>query len=348
MSYFRKTNSVAKMRELIAKDQKWLLLINADPDAMASSMAFKRIINHRGASADIARINDISRPDNLAMIRHTHLHMRRFQASILESYNRFAILDSQPAHNPQFEGINFFAIIDHHPVVTEPDAARFIDIKPEYGAASTMLTEYLYNLGIKPGVRLATALQFGIRTDTRHFQRNTHDVDLRAYQYLGKFADANLLSRIMRSEFHMDWLPYFARAIKLLRPVRTGHMVFLGEVESPDILVLIADLFTRVYEIRWVAVAGVYEKTAVIVFRGDGMSKDVGRIAHDKFNSFGSAGGHKALARAEFSADICGGENLEDFIYRVLKQNVIPKCAIPEQEKKTALAENSKENIYTS
>ncbi len=325
MSYFRKTGKAKQWFDMLSKDQKWLILINADPDAMAAAMALRRMLTHKGVTGDIARINDISRPDNLAMIRYVNLHMRRFQPAMLDAYNRFAIVDSQPAHNPQFAGISFSTVIDHHPVVTPADNARFQDIKPEYGATSTMLTEYLYNLGIKPGARLATALQYGIRTDTMHFQRNTKDVDMRAYQYLNRFADQSLLTRIMRSEFRIDWLPYMAKAIEKLRSAGSGCMAYLGAVESPDILVLIADFFTRVYEIRWLAVAGIYEKTAVMVFRGDGISRDVGKLALEKFNQLGSAGGHKTMARAEFPANVSGDEDLETFLHRLLVSKLSQK-----------------------
>ena len=37
---------------------------------------------------------------------------------------------------------------------------------------------------IRPGIRLATALQYGIRTDTATFTRTGTEIDLRAYQYL--------------------------------------------------------------------------------------------------------------------------------------------------------------------
>lgn len=332
MSYFRKTDLAKEYFELIKKDQNWLILISADPDAMASAMALQRILKRKGALAEIASINDISRPDNLAMIRYARLHMRRFKPAMLNNYSHFALVDSQPSHHEEFAGIEFSIIIDHHPIVTEPDTAVLQEIKPGYGATSTMFAEYLYNLEIRPGVRLATALQFGIRTDTQAFQRNAHEVDLRAYQFLGKFADASLLQRIMSSEFHLDWLAYFAKGITKLRKAGTGHFVFMDKVVSPDILVLLADFLTRVYEIRWVAVTGIYDKEVVMVFRSDGQSQDVGRIAALKFNELGSAGGHKTMARAEFPANIVESKELESFIYKKL----VAKLPEPAEEQPAA------------
>ena len=50
-----------------------------------------------------------------------------------------------------------------------------------------------------PGKLWATALQFGIKTDTASFERHVYDVDLRAYQYLSRFGDHALLTRLARS-----------------------------------------------------------------------------------------------------------------------------------------------------
>jgi nanoRNase/pAp phosphatase (c-di-AMP/oligoRNAs hydrolase) len=317
MSYFRKTPKLLSQLETLSHNQTWLVMINADPDAMASAGTLSRIMSKRVARVDIARINEISRPDNLAMLRYTRIRIPLYTQAMLYNYTHFAMVDSQPSHSPEFANMNFSMVIDHHPVVTEAAKDMFLEVLPDYGATSTIMTEYLYNLGIRPGRLLATALQFGIKTDTMNFQRHASDVDLRAYQYLAKFSDPALLSRIIRSEFHLDWLQYFARATTNMHKAGTGFYIYIGKVESPDILVVLADFFTRVYEIRWVAVGGFYGTKAVLIFRSDG-SQDMGRLAKLNFNDLGSGGGHKTMARAEFEMVQAGSSDLELFIYKRL------------------------------
>ncbi|MDR2892737.1 MAG: DHH family phosphoesterase [Deltaproteobacteria bacterium] len=332
MSYFRKTPKVLQQLERLKREQKWLIVINADPDAMASAMALRRIMSTRAVLADIAKINEISRPDNLAMIRYTRLHMVNYTADLLQrGYTHFAMVDSQPSHSPQFADIPFSLIIDHHPPVTETAPDTFMEILPEYGATSTIFTEYLYNIGIRPGRFLATAMQFGIKTDTMNFQRHVGDVDMRAYQYLSKFADQTLLNRITRSEFHLDWLPFFAKATTSMHKAGNGYFVYVGKVDSPDILVLIADFFTRVYEVRWLMVSGYCESKVVLIFRGDGLSNDMGRLASLKFGELGSGGGHKTMARAEFEISRAEGQELELFVYKRLIAPMPKKKAVESQ-----------------
>lgn len=286
------------------KEDRWCILITADPDALASALALKRILLHRSHCADIYRTNEVTRPDNLAMIRYLRIPVKAWQPEKATFYNRFAVVDSQPHHNKGFQGISFDIVIDHHPqphdVNTQAANAAFCDIRPAFGATSTIMTRYLQALRLRPGPRLATALLYGIRTDTASFERAGGEDDLRAYQWLSRYADTTLLRRILRSEYLRDWLPLFSRAFRSLRDCRGGGAyAWLNEVKSGDLLVAVADFFTRVHGLKWIAVGGFVDKTGIVVFRGDG-GRDIGRLADACFHDVGTAGGHRNLARAEF------------------------------------------------
>lgn len=323
---------LTQLQELFSRNDDWLIVINADPDAMASAMALKRIMSHRVRKVTIARINEISRPDNLAMIRYLRISMLPLSDCLKNQATRFAMVDSQPHHNPAFTGIPFSIVIDHHPLSSEhPVEAVYTDIRPKYGAVSTLMTEYLRSFGIRPGIRLATALQYGIRTDTATFTRAGTENDLRAYQYLAAHGDTGLLTRIIRSEYLPQWLKYFARAFSSMHQCGNWAYCYLGDVESPDILVLIADFFTRVHGLRWVGVCGVYRETVVVIFRGDG-HLDLGAFAASRLGSLGNAGGHRALARAEFPLSATEGRSVDVFVFRKLTDRPQKKKEGAEEE----------------
>ncbi|MDR2162108.1 MAG: DHH family phosphoesterase [Desulfovibrio sp.] len=324
MSYFRAIPRLPSLMRLFSREDRWLILINADPDAMASALALRRILSRRVHEAVIAKVNAVTRPDNLAMIRYARIHMEDFSPDLPGRFSRLALVDSQPGHHALFRKLPFTLVIDHHPLES-PVEAEYCDIRPEYGATSTLLTEYLYNLGVRPGKLLATALQFGIKTDTASFERHFSDVDLRAFRHLSRYADQAMLLRIARSAFHRRWLGLLARACAGMYSIKSGQYAFVGEVDNPDILVVVADFLMQVYEIRWVAVAGVYGETVVIIFRSDGVSRDVGRFAAQISAGIGSGGGHKVMARAEFSLSVTEGADAEMFIWRRL--NVPLKAA---------------------
>lgn len=317
MAYFRKLGSkLEKLLDLFEKNQRWLILISADPDAMASAMALKRIMAGRVGEVGIAHVNEISRPDNLAMMRLLRIPTKKCTPTLCAQYDRFALVDSQPHHHPDFATIPFSLVIDHHPKgAASPVQAEFVEIVPEYGANATILTEYLYNLNIRPGKLLATALLYGIKTDTQSFERDFHDTDMRAFRYLAKFYNRALLHKIIRSEFKLEWLTYFAQAFRKMRVFGKAIFIFMGKVESSDILVILADFFLRVHGVSATIVSGIFQDKLVVVFRGDGLRQDMGKYAQRLFGEYGSAGGHRTMARAEVPLSKVCDQHVSQFIW---------------------------------
>lgn len=320
---YEKMLALKRWRESLTPDSRWGIMINADPDAMASAMALKRILHPHARNVDILRINEVSRPDNLAMIRYLRIPLKLWQPDKADSYNCFAMVDSQPSHNPAFEGLTYSLIIDHHPYTRLDSFLRpnaFVDIRPSIGATSTIMSQYLPAFHIRPGVLLATALLYGIRTDTGAFERSGCEEDLRAYQWLSRFADNSLLRRISHSEYLRTWLPFFSRAFRSILDCGCGGAyAALNEVSCADVIVSIADFFTKVHGLKWIAVSGIVHKMVIVVFRGDG-SRDLGRFADACFCDVGSAGGHKNMARAEFPLkQVPSDMKASEFIYKRLR-----------------------------
>ncbi len=310
----------AKLCRLFRREDRWLILVNADPDALGSAMALKRIMARRVEATDIARVNEVTRPDNLAMIRFLRIPLARFAPEMLQAYDRFALVDSQPHHHPDFVPVPFSIVIDHHPLSPKhPVTADYVDIRPGLGATCTILAEYLRALRIRPGKLLATALIYGIKTDTQNFSRPFQHGDILAFSGLNKYAGQELLRRIVHSEFHKRWLTYFSLAFQKMRFVgQRGLFAYMGELESPDILVILADFFPRVHGLSWDMICGVSGGKAVAVFRGDGLSRDMGRMAAGLFGDVGSAGGHRTMARAEIDLERLAGQDPEKFFWRRL------------------------------
>lgn len=321
-------------RQNLSRDDRWCILINADPDALAAAVALKRLMHNKTRGADIMRVNEITRPDNLAMVRYLRIPAKLWLAEKAVCYDHFAMVDSQPDHNPAFSGLTYDLIIDHHPRTDltgwlEPRA--FLDIRPEVGATSSIMTRLLQALRVRPGPLLATALLYGIRTDTATFERSGGEEDLRAYQWLSHHADNNLLRRISRSEYLRAWLPFFTRAFRSLTDCRGGGaFASLNEIKSADLIVSVADFFTKVHGLRWIAVSGIIGKTVIVVFRGDG-SRDIGRFADACFYDVGTAGGHRNMGRAEFPlSEVPDGVRPADFV----RQRLMSRKLRPESQRR--------------
>jgi len=276
---------------------KVLIVINADPDAIASAMAVKRLLWRKVSEVAIAHFNKISRPDNLAMIEYTEPGLVALDDIVKKEFNSFVVVDSQPDHNEHFAQFSYDAIIDHHPLTC--DTATYADIRTDYGACSTIMTQYLKSKKIKPSSKLAAALMLGIKTDTSDFTRQSSLKDIKAFQYLYQFADNNIVTKVERAALTQEDLNFLGCAIKQRKVINNRVFFHAGNITKPDELVVVADFFLTLARINWSVISGIYEKKLIIVIRNDGLRKGAGNTAKEAFSMYGSAGGHKTMARAE-------------------------------------------------
>lgn len=289
---------VKKLLGMFNGDDHVLILIAADPDALGSALAFKRLLWRRVAGVTIASISEISRPDNQAMIRLLQIPMEPIEKIDPRAFSKKVMVDSQPHHSPRFPEPPYDVIIDHHPPI-DKQQAEYEDIRPTYGATSSILTEYLQGARINLSQRLATALLYGIKTDTDSFGRPALQEDIKAFQFLYAKASQSTLRKIEFSEMRIEDLQPLQDALKSF--VMRGHRLFvhLGQVASADNLVQIADFFLRVATVDACAVSGVVGQKVVVIFRNAAPRLNAGKMAQKAFGRLGAAGGHRAMARAE-------------------------------------------------
>lgn len=298
-------------------EDRVMIVINADPDAIASAMAVKRLLWRKVASVLIAHVNRIERPDNLTMIQKLGVKLLPFDTIDAAAFSKAVLVDSQPDHHESFGRIErFCAVIDHHPN-THFDA-DYVDIRPEYGATASILTEYLQAGGFAVSAKLAAGLLYAIKTDTRNFERPAIEADLRAFQFLFKRANLPLVRKIESSEIRPEFLRYFRYALQTYRLRHGKVFIHLADVTHADICVLVADFFMKVQTVSWTIVSGLCQDRLTVIFRNDGIRKNAGSLAQKAFGAFGSAGGHKSMARAEIPL-----QHLEHLIERPTDTRII-------------------------
>jgi nanoRNase/pAp phosphatase (c-di-AMP/oligoRNAs hydrolase) len=296
---------VQQLYQLFSHQDRLLILIYPDPDSIASALALKRLLWRRLGPCIISHIVPITRPQNLRLVQLLGITLTPFQEIDPGDFPCKAMVDGQPGHWEAFSAMPFDAIIDHHPRLPGTRGG-FVDIRPEYGATATIMTEYLREARIKPSPNLATALFYAIKTDTANFVRPALEADMRAFHYLFQFTRQPLVRRLESSEFNLGMLRSFQLALNRYCIRQNRIYAFLGEVATPDILVILADFFLKTGGIAWTIVAGIYQKRLVVIFRNDGLHKDANRLAVKAFGRMGQAGGHLASARAEVPLEKLG------------------------------------------
>jgi nanoRNase/pAp phosphatase (c-di-AMP/oligoRNAs hydrolase) len=289
---------VQRLREHFAPAVRVLIMMqdDPDPDAIASALALRALLGRTKAGATIATFGTITRPENRAMARLLEIDVEQVKPRAIEEYDMLALVDTQPAFFEEPLG-EVDLVIDHHPEET-PVRAILRDVRPSYGATSTILTEYLRAADVKIRERLATALLYGIKTDTLHLERGATRADMAAFAFLHPLANRNTLRRIERPELPDAALDVLARGLAERRLSDGVMFVHLGPVAYPELVAQFADFLLQVEGAEWSVVSGCVNGELHVSVRNVGYVRAAGDVVRDAFADLGSAGGHRSMAKA--------------------------------------------------
>lgn len=290
---------VNRLKKILSGGENILIMTqnNPDPDAIASGLALQALLGRNRNTAPIATLQKVTRNENLSMIHLLKTKIRIIKPAQIAQFDRVVMVDVQPGFFKEglFDKVD--AVIDHHP---QPSAyeARFQDINAAYGATSTMMYEYLLASGANISKRLATALLYGVITDTMMLARESSASDFEAFSGLWPLANHHLLNSISRSRLDPDELGYFVKAIKSRRVTGDFLYIWLGQVKKEDIIPRLADFSLEIGDTRVAAVSGVYRENLVISVRNIIPDLDIGKLSGTMLSRWGSAGGHQSMAKA--------------------------------------------------
>jgi nanoRNase/pAp phosphatase (c-di-AMP/oligoRNAs hydrolase) len=278
-------------------DRVLILLHNdPDPDALASGLALRNLLRRTKTTAIIGAMQGVTRPENLRMANMLDIHVEQITSASLQQFERIATVDVQPHY---FGGLLDRAdlVIDHHP--EQPGySAVFKDIRADYGSTSTILTEHLRAVDVNISERTATAMLYAIKSDTLFFARHTNRVDLEAFTFLYPLADAALIRKMEGAEITLERLDYVTRASQGGIMKDQVFSAFVGEAPREDFIPYTADFFLQLEDVKWTIVGGVVNGSLIVSVRNLGYSRNAGEFVKRWFADIGSAGGHRAMAKA--------------------------------------------------
>jgi nanoRNase/pAp phosphatase (c-di-AMP/oligoRNAs hydrolase) len=169
-------------------------------------------------------------------------------------------------------------------------------VREDIGATSTLLTQYLRAADCPITDTLATALFYGIKTDTHDMSRNVSEEDLECYRTLFDLVDHRLLSRIEFPDRDAEYFRMLHRAaVNMLLIERVGY-THLGLVSTPDHIAEIADLFLSLETLEWTVVSGVFEDQVFYSVRSKETETAGIRAQQIAGELNGSGGGHSSMA----------------------------------------------------
>ena len=290
---------------------------NPDPDALASALAMEAVSTSLGHLPTIYHGGQIEHQQNQAMVRLLEIPLRRLildweLEDVLNEADCIVTVDfHQPgANNILPEECVPHVIIDHH-TSDKPVTADIAFLRPEYSATSSLIANLLMNMSVDMTPRLATALSFGIRTDTLSFTRSFNPVDLRALMWLNTWVDSELLTSIEAPLKNHETLDTFTQA--LANKIHEDSLILapIPQLKSRDDLSQVADFLFATKGTDVVVVYGIQRNKVLLSARSRRENLHLGLSLSKQFPE-GQAGGHKGLAGGQILFETLGFEEFAD------------------------------------
>jgi nanoRNase/pAp phosphatase (c-di-AMP/oligoRNAs hydrolase) len=315
---------VERVRSLFEDGKKIHILLqhDPDPDAIGSALALRELLGRNRATTPIVTFGAVTRPENVTMIRLLDIQIDKISYNDLHKDGaRLAMVDVQPPYFGATLG-RVDLVVDHHPKRAS-FKARFADLRTAYGATSTIFTEYLRAAGMEPSQRLATALVYGIKTDTLFLERGSSLADLSAFNFLYPLANKAMIARIERPALPREDLEAMGRALSRLQVDNNVAVLHLGEINREDVIPQMAEFCLQIEGVDWSVVSGLVHDRVVISVRNVGYVKSAGEVMKKLYDDIGSAGGHRAMAKAVVPLDRFK-EKFGEVSERVIRDAMLP------------------------
>ncbi len=275
---------------------------NPDPDAIASAAALAHLLEAAANKATkLAFGGIVGRAENRALIEELGVRFEQLGVGEIPASTLVALVDTQPrtGNTSLPEGRIAGVVVDHHPLRSETSTATFSDVRPEYGASCSILVEYLRAARVEPPRALATALFYGIQSETMDLGREVSEADVSASLYLYPRSDPAAVSRIRHARVPASYFRSIHEALEQACRYDGVVTVPMGRLDYPDMVAEVADLFMRVEGVEWAVASGRYRDDLLLSVRTFRTDAHAGEVVREIVGDRGSAGGHGMLAGAQ-------------------------------------------------
>ena len=267
---------------------------NPDADALASGYALKWFFekNKKNVRFIYRGRYEIKKSNLLMMIQELEIPVE-YAPFISEDPDLLITVDCQYGEkNVTKTGCKKAAVIDHHrKIIDDPNVLE--NINSEIGSCSTVIWQMLREEGYDPNENklLATALYYGLYTDTNRLSEVWHPIDRDMLDLLSY--NKSIITRLSNSNISLDELKITGKAIMNYEYHKSNkYLVIESESCDPSILGVISDfaLETVGVDVCLAYFVGNYE----VKFSVRSCSKEVhaNELAAFLAEGIGGGGGH--------------------------------------------------------
>ena len=272
---------------------------NPDADAIASGFAVYTYLKAQGKEVRLVYggRNFIRKSNLVMMIKELNIPIEYVSDAGTETPAELLVtVDCQYGEgNVSLYPAENVAVIDHHRVSKK--LPKLSEVQSSLGACSTLLWNMLKDEGIDPNEdeTLATALYYGLYTDTGNLEEIYHEKDMELRD-TAKF-DAGLITRLRNANISIEELEIAGAA--LLRcdyNEQYRFAVVKAGPCDPNVLGLISDMVLEVDAIDVCVVFAVLANGVKLSIRSCEESVKANELAAKLCMGIGSGGGHQVKA----------------------------------------------------
>jgi nanoRNase/pAp phosphatase (c-di-AMP/oligoRNAs hydrolase) len=273
-----------------------------DPDALSAAFGLQHLAQQRfGIESRIAFGGVIGRVENRAMVKLLRIPAHPLHKADFKRYKQVALVDTQPAfrNNPFPRQRRATLVIDQHASL-EPPNAELTLVDTGCGATCVIIAQALLLAAVEIPARLATALAYGILSDTLDLYRATRPDVVETYLSVLHHSDMRALARIQnppRSRSYFVTLNRCVREAVMRQRLIVSH---LGAVNVPEMVAQMAEHLLTYDRASWAFCTGRYKGRLHLSLRTNRPDAQAGEVLRDIVDNPKNAGGHRAIAGGSF------------------------------------------------
>ncbi|MDI6796292.1 MAG: DHH family phosphoesterase [Desulfatibacillaceae bacterium] len=326
---------VAAFKARILPANSVLIVIHdfPDPDCLASAAGLVHLLTYWGVpTCKITYGGFVGRAENRTMVQLLEMSAVPIAFVDLSGFDRIIVADSLPGGGnvslPPETKVD--AVFDHHMDAPDADAPYFFDVRKDIGATSTLITQYLTHAGCPIPRREATALYYGIKTDTNGMGRDAFPEDLECYKRLFDLLDHQLLFKIEHPQREIEFFKGLDQALHTASIFGDTAYIYTGEVNTPDHVGEMADFFSSLKTLEWTVCAGIFREKLYFSLRCKTLETAGSTAREIARQCGGSGGGHGKIGAGQIPLNSKSMANNPSHAFKNTAKKVLDRTSLPE------------------
>jgi nanoRNase/pAp phosphatase (c-di-AMP/oligoRNAs hydrolase) len=246
----------------------------------------------------ITRDGPIGRAENRTMIELLGLDLEPVESLKWDADEAVVMVDSQPktGRHSLKDGLSIAAVIDHHETPGDLKGVSFTDVRRNAGATCSLVAKYLKEQKASPTEAVATALLYGIETETSGYPREASAIDDEATLYLYPRANKDVLAKIRNARLPLSHFETLLLALQNTFIYDRLIISWVNDLPQPDLAAEVCDFLIRFEEVDWAVCAGVHGEKLILSVRSSLKRAGAGDLLRTVVGRLGRAGGHDQRA----------------------------------------------------